>query len=56
MAQEQSASRKKNKSLAWLIFFISTAALAFAIITHWEWLTLIIPFWVTSFVIAMDLM
>ena len=56
MAQEQSANRKKNKSLAWLIFIISTVALAVAIITHWEWLTLILPFWVTSFVVAMDLM
>jgi len=56
MAQEKSAERKKNKSLAWLIFFLSTVGLAVAIITHWEWLTMIIPFWVTSFVIAMDLM
>ncbi|MBA2498148.1 MAG: hypothetical protein H0V30_00310 [Chitinophagaceae bacterium] len=55
MAQEQTANKKKNRSLAWIIFFISTVALAVAIITHWEWLTLIIPFWGTSFVIAMDL-
>jgi hypothetical protein len=47
---------KKNRGLWWLIFFASTAALVFAIILHWEWLTLILPFLVTSFVKAMDIM
>ncbi len=47
---------KKNRGLWWLIFFASSAALAFAIITHWEWLTLILPFQTTALVKAMDIM
>jgi hypothetical protein len=47
---------KKSKGLYWLLFFISTAAFAFAIITHWEWLTLLLPFVCTFFVKAMDIM
>jgi hypothetical protein len=47
--------RKKNKGLYWLLFFISTAALVVAIITHWPWLTLILPFQTTFFVLAMDI-
>jgi hypothetical protein len=47
--------RKKNKGLYWLLFFISTAALAFAIYAHWPWLTLILPFVTTFFVLAMDI-
>jgi len=46
----------KNKGLYWLIFFASTAGLIFAIYSHWEWLTLILPFMTTSFVKAMDIM
>ena len=37
-------------------FFASTAALVIAIITHWEWLTLILPFQTTAFVKAMNIM
>jgi len=48
--------QKKNKGLAWLIFFLSFAALIFAIYSHWPWLTLILPFMATSFVWAMDIM
>jgi len=47
---------KKYRGLAWLVFLASTAALLFAIFTHWEWLTLIIPFVATSFVVALDLL
>ena len=47
--------RKKNKGLYWLLFFISTAALAFAVYSHWPWLTLILPFVTTFFVLAMDI-
>lgn len=47
--------RKKNKGLYWLLFFISTAALVFAIASHWPWLTLILPFVTTFFVLAMDI-
>ena len=48
--------KKKNKGLYWLIFLAATAALIIAIITHWEWLTLILPFQTTAFVKAMDIM
>jgi hypothetical protein len=47
--------RKKNKGLFWLLFFISTAALVFAIYVHWPWLTLILPFVGTFFVLALDI-
>jgi hypothetical protein len=47
--------KKRNKGLYWLLFLVSTAALLFAIFTHWPWLTLIIPFVTTSFVLAMDI-
>ncbi|MFM7672739.1 MAG: hypothetical protein ACKO6Q_09140 [Bacteroidota bacterium] len=47
---------QKARGLWWLVFFVSTAALALAIFTHWEWLTLILPFQTTSFVKAMDIM
>jgi hypothetical protein len=47
--------RKKNKGLYWLLFFVSCAALGIAIMTHWPWLTLILPFVTTFFVLAMDI-
>lgn len=47
--------KRSNRGMYWLLFFISTAALIFAIATHWEWLTLIIPFVTTFFVLAMDI-
>jgi hypothetical protein len=47
--------RKKYRGLAWLVFFASTAALIFAIYSHWEWLTLLLPFVATSFVKALDI-
>ena len=47
---------KKYKGIWWLVFLASTAALLFAIYSHWEWLTLILPFQTTAFVKAMDIM
>ena len=47
---------KKYKGIWWLIFLASTAALIFAIYSHWPWLTLILPFQTTAFVKAMDIM
>lgn len=47
---------KKNKGLWWLLFLASAAGLTLAITLHWEWLTLILPFLITSFVKAMDIM
>jgi hypothetical protein len=47
--------KKKSKGLYWVVFLITAIALLMAIFGHWEWLTLIIPFVLTSFVLAMDL-
>jgi hypothetical protein len=46
---------KKNRGLWFLIFLASTAALLIAVFTHWEWLTLILPFLALSFVKALDI-
>jgi hypothetical protein len=45
----------KNKGIYWIGFFVSTAALLFAIFTGWEYLTMILPFMCTFFVKAMDI-
>ena len=47
--------KKKSRGLYWLLFFVSTAALILAIALHWPWLTLIIPFVTTFFVLALDI-
>jgi fatty acid desaturase len=47
---------KKYKGMWWLLFFGATAALILAIVSHWPWLTLILPFQTTAFVKAMDIM
>lgn len=47
---------KKYRGLWWLIFLASTVGLVMAIILHWEWLTLILPFQTTAFVKALDIM
>ena len=47
--------KRSNKGLYWILFFISAAALALAIATHWPWLTMILPFVTTFFVLAMDI-
>ncbi|HEY4110120.1 hypothetical protein [Puia sp.] len=49
-------AQKKSTAPYWLLFFVSTAAFAWAIASHFEYLTLIIPFVATSFVKAMDIM
>jgi hypothetical protein len=48
--------QKKNTAAYWLMFFVSTACLIWAIAAHFEYLTLILPFVFTSFVKAMDIM
>jgi hypothetical protein len=48
--------QKKNTGLYWLLFFASAAALVVAIASHFEYLTLILPFLCTSFVKALDIM
>jgi hypothetical protein len=45
----------KNKGIYWIGFFASVLALFFAIGTHWEYLTMILPFMLTFFVKAMDI-
>jgi hypothetical protein len=47
--------QRKYRGIAWLIFFISAAGLGFAIYSHWEWLTLLLPIVTTSFVKAMGI-
>lgn len=39
----------------WLLFLVSVIALTAAIAFHWPWLTLILPFVFTFFVLAMDI-
>jgi hypothetical protein len=47
--------KRKYKGIYLLVFLASTAALIFAIYSHWEWLTLILPIVATSFVKALDI-
>jgi len=47
--------RRKNKGLYWILFLLSFVALGVAVIGHWPWLTLILPFMTTFFVLAMDI-
>ncbi len=47
--------KRSKKGLYWILFFISTALLLLAIATNWPWLTLILPFMTTFFVLAMDI-
>ncbi|GAB4092062.1 hypothetical protein GCM10028786_09880 [Flaviaesturariibacter terrae] len=47
--------KRSKRGMYWFLFFLSTAALLLAIVLHWEWLTLIIPFVTTFFVLAMDI-
>jgi len=47
--------KRSSKGLYWILFFISVIALVVAIATHWPWLTLILPFVTTFFVLAMDI-
>ena len=49
-------TRKKSTSLYWILFLASTALLAYGIFAHWEYLTLILPFMVTFFAKALDIM
>jgi hypothetical protein len=44
--------QKNSTTFWWLIFIASAAGMGYAIYSHWEWLTLILPFLTTSFVKA----
>ena len=48
--------QKKNTGLYWVLFFISAGAFALAVASHFEYLTLILPFVCTFFVKALDIM
>jgi len=45
----------KSKGIYWIGFFIAVAALFVAIATGWPYLTMILPFMLTFFVKAMDI-
>jgi hypothetical protein len=47
--------QKKNSGIFWVMFFISSAVLVWAIGAHFEYLTLILPFVTTFFVKALDI-
>jgi divalent metal cation (Fe/Co/Zn/Cd) transporter len=47
--------KRKSTRMYWVLFFISTLALLVAIFLHWPWLTLLLPFVTTFFVLAMDI-
>ena len=48
-------TQNRNPAIAWLVFFISLIAFILAIYFHFSYLTLILPFLLTSFVYAMDI-
>jgi hypothetical protein len=48
--------QKKHTGIYWILFFLSAAALVLAIATKFEYLTLILPFFCTFFVKALDIM
>ena len=48
--------QKKYTGLYWILFLLSSVALIAAISMRFEYLTLILPFFCTSFVKAMDIM
>ena len=48
--------QKKNTGAWWILFFVSTACFLWACFSHFEYLTLILPFVTTGFVKAMDIM
>jgi hypothetical protein len=47
--------KKRSKGLYWLVFFFFVALTILAVATHWPWLTLLLPFVFTSFVLALDI-
>jgi hypothetical protein len=47
--------QKKNTGIFWVMFVISASALVWAISSHFEYLTLILPFAGTFFVKALDI-
>jgi hypothetical protein len=48
--------QKKSTGIYWLLFLLFTALFGVAVATHFEYLTLLLPFVCTFFVKAMDIM
>ncbi|WP_276485692.1 hypothetical protein [Paraflavitalea pollutisoli] len=48
-------ANKRNKGLYMILFLLSCVAFGAAIFLRWEYLTLIIPFVCTYFVLALDI-
>ena len=48
--------QKKNTGIYWILFLISAGAFGVAVASHFEYLTLILPFVCTFFVKALDIM
>ena len=47
--------QRRNTKMFWILFFIAVAVLILTIALHWPWLTLVMPFVFTFFVLAMDI-
>lgn len=47
--------KKKNTGVFWVLFLISVAAFVWAVESHFEYITMILPFGCTFFVKAMDI-
>lgn len=47
--------KKKNTGVYWVLFAISVAGFIWAVDTHFEYITMILPFGCTFFVKAMDI-
>ena len=47
--------KKKNTGVYWVLFLISAAGFIYAVDTHFEYLTMILPFVGTFFVKALDI-
>jgi len=54
--EKTTAKTRKSTGLWWLLFLVSCGALGFAIYTHWEYLTMILPFNCFFLAKALDLL
>jgi len=47
--------QRRNKGLYLILFLVFVALTVLAVVTHWPWLTLLLPFVFTFFVLAMGI-
>lgn len=47
---------RKSTGIWWLLFLVSAGTLGFAIYVHWEYLTMILPFFCFFLAKALDLL